>query len=168
MLSRSRYNIQALFQVAQGTPRVSGELRGSSENLKEVVRILRLFLVYLWSMGLFLCLIPALTVRIGYLLDSVLKLPKLNFGSANLILAGLLMSFGISWGAWSWYGLLTVGKGHPHEAFGAPLAPNTLAWSPPLTFRIHLQRHSFWTLGCLGRCRLGLAFNGSVTDPLLI
>jgi protein-S-isoprenylcysteine O-methyltransferase Ste14 len=74
-------------------------------------------------MDLFLCLTPALNV--GHRLDNVLKLRKLNFGSANLILASLLISFGLFWVAWSWHSLLTVGKGLPHEAFGVALAPST-------------------------------------------
>jgi protein-S-isoprenylcysteine O-methyltransferase Ste14 len=74
-------------------------------------------------MDLFLCLTPALNV--GYRLDSVLKLRKLNFGSANPILASLLISFGLFWVAWSWHSLLTVGKGLPHEAFGVASAPST-------------------------------------------
>lgn len=72
-------------------------------------------------MDLFLCLTPALNV--GHRLDNVLNLRKLNFGSANLILASLLISFGLFWVAWSWHSLLTVGKGLPHEAFGVALAP---------------------------------------------
>ncbi len=74
-------------------------------------------------MDLFLCLTPALNV--GYRLDSVLKLRRLNRGSANLIIASLLISFGLFWVAWSWHSLLTVGKGLPHEAFGVALSPST-------------------------------------------
>lgn len=74
-------------------------------------------------MDLFLCLTPALNV--GYRLDSVLKLRKLNFGSANLILASLFISFGLFWVACSWDSPLTVGKDLPHEAFGVALAPST-------------------------------------------
>jgi hypothetical protein len=105
------------FPVEAIIHRLFGEPLGSE-------RMLRLFWVYLLSMVLFL--IPTLTVRIAYRLDSVLWLPKLNSGPANLILAGLLISFGIFWGAWSLHSLLTVGNGHSPEAFLVSLAPATV------------------------------------------
>jgi len=98
------------------------------------MRALCISLVYLLPIGLFLCLTPALAVIIGYLLDSFLKLRKLSFGSVSLVLAGLLVSFALFWAAWSWYGLPTVGKDHPQNAFGVSLAPVTLRFIPTTPF----------------------------------
>jgi protein-S-isoprenylcysteine O-methyltransferase Ste14 len=89
------------------------------------MRTLRILLVYLFSMGLFFCVIPALTIGIGHVPDPMLGLPQLDFGPAMLILSGLALGLGLFWMAWSWYSLLSLGKDHPQEAFGVSLAPGT-------------------------------------------
>jgi hypothetical protein len=61
------------------------------------MRVLCIPGVYLSSsMGHSLCLIPALTIGVRHLLDSILKLRKLSFDSSNLIFTSLIVSFGHS------------------------------------------------------------------------
>jgi protein-S-isoprenylcysteine O-methyltransferase Ste14 len=43
----------------------------------------------------------------------------------SIIFGSLVILFGLFWMIWSWYGLLTIGRGHPQEMFGFPLAPRT-------------------------------------------
>jgi len=49
----------------------------------------------------------------------------LRYGAVSIVFGSLVILFGLFWMIWSWYSLLTIGRGHPQEVFGFPLAPRT-------------------------------------------
>jgi len=89
------------------------------------VRTLRLVSAYLFSLLLFGILFPALGKGIGLWLDRLFGFEPLWYGVVSIVFGSLVILFGLFWMIWSWYSLLTIGRGHPQEAFGFPLAPRT-------------------------------------------
>lgn len=86
---------------------------------------LRLVSAYLFSIFLFGILCPALGRGIGLGLDRLLGFEPLRYGVVSIVLGSLVILLGLFWMIWSWYSLLTMGRGHPQEVFGFPLAPRT-------------------------------------------
>lgn len=89
------------------------------------MRTLRLVSAYLSPFLLFGILFPALGRGIGLGLDRLLGFEPLRYGVVSIVLGSLVILFGLFWMIWSWYSLLTIGRGHPQEVFGFPLAPRT-------------------------------------------
>lgn len=89
------------------------------------MRTLRLVTAYLLSVFLFGILFPALGTGIGLWLDRLFGFEPLRYGVVSIIFGSLVILFGLFWMIWSWYGLLTIGRGHPQEVFGFPLAQRT-------------------------------------------
>lgn len=89
------------------------------------MRALRLVSAYLLSIFLFGILFPALGRGIGLWLDRLLGFEPLRYGAVSIVFGSLVILFGLFWMIWSWYSLLTIGRGHPQEVFGFPLAPRT-------------------------------------------
>lgn len=89
------------------------------------MRTLRLVSAYLLSIFLFGILFPALGRGIGLWLDRLFAFGPLRYGVVSIVFGGLVILFGLFWMIWSWYSLLTIGRGHPQEVFGFPLAPKT-------------------------------------------
>lgn len=89
------------------------------------MRTLRLVSAYLLSVFLFGILFPALGTGMGLWLDRLFGFEPLRYGVVSIIFGSLVILFGLFWMIWSWHGLLTIGRGHPQEVFGFPLAPRT-------------------------------------------
>ena len=89
------------------------------------MRTLRLVTAYLLSVFLFGILFPALGTGMGLWLDRLFGFEPLRYGVVSIIFGSLVILFGLFWMIWSWYGLLTIGRGHPREVFGFPPAPRT-------------------------------------------
>jgi len=89
------------------------------------VRTLRLVSAYLFSIFLFGILFPALGREIGLWLDRLIGFEPRRSGVVSIVLGTLVILSGLFWMIWSWYSLLTIGRGHPQEVFGFPLAPRT-------------------------------------------
>lgn len=89
------------------------------------MRTLRLVSAYLLSVFLFGMLFPALGTGIGLGLDRLFGFGPLGYGAVRTVFGSLVVLFGLFWMIWSWYSLLTIGRGHPQELFGFPLAPRT-------------------------------------------
>jgi len=89
------------------------------------VRTLRLVSAYLLSIFLFGILFPALGRGIGLWLDRFLGFEPLRYEVVSIVFGSSVILFGLFWMIWSWYSLLTIGRGHPQEVFGFPLAPRT-------------------------------------------
>ncbi len=89
------------------------------------MRTLRLVSAYLFSIFLFGILFPALGRGIGLWLDRLFAFEPLRYGVMSIVLGSTVILFGLFWMIWSWYSLLTIGRGHPQEVFGFPLAPRT-------------------------------------------
>lgn len=89
------------------------------------VRTLRLVLAYLFSVFLFGVLFPALGKEVGLWLDHFFGFEPLRYGVVSVVLGGLVILLGLFWMIWSWYSLLSIGRGHPQEVFGLSLAPAT-------------------------------------------
>lgn len=89
------------------------------------MRTLRLVSAYLLSVFLFGILFPALGTGIGLWLDRLFGFEPLRYGVVSIVFGSLVILFGLFWMIWSWYGLLTIGRGRPQEVFGFPLAPRT-------------------------------------------
>lgn len=62
---------------------------------------------------LFLFLLPFGLIKLGAALDRWLNLPKILFGSGNLILGVFLIAAGWSFAIWSIYVQFTLGRGTP-------------------------------------------------------
>jgi len=88
-------------------------------------------LVTLFLAGLFfLVLLPALLYILAAVLDTLLHLPRLEFGSLNSILGLILIVSGWFFAAWSVYVQFTLGRGTP-----VPLmATQRLIVEPPYTY----------------------------------
>lgn len=89
------------------------------------MRVARIILGYLASVAIFALLIPAAVVAIGEVVDAACGLPRWSWLPVNALLAGLLGAFGLTWMLWSWWFLLSRGRGHPSEAFGIEVSPVT-------------------------------------------
>ncbi|MCJ7668067.1 MAG: hypothetical protein MUP04_07290 [Anaerolineae bacterium] len=89
------------------------------------MRTLRLVSAYLFSIFLFGILCPILGRGIGLWLDRLLGFEPLQYGVVSIAFGSLVILFGSFWMVWSWYSLLVIGRGHPQEVFGLPLAPIT-------------------------------------------
>ncbi len=89
------------------------------------MRTWRLVSAYLFSFFLFGILFPALGRGIGLWLDRLFAFEPLRYGMVSIVLGSLVILFGLLWMIWSWYSLLTIGRGHPQEVLGLPLAPRT-------------------------------------------
>ncbi|MFQ6001122.1 MAG: methyltransferase family protein [Anaerolineae bacterium] len=89
------------------------------------MRTLRLVSAYLFSIFLFAVLFPALETGVGLWLDRLFGFEPLRHGVVSIVFGTLVILCGLFWMVWSWYSLLTIGRGHPQEVFGFPLAPRT-------------------------------------------
>jgi len=89
------------------------------------MRVIRIIVGYAMSLTVFVFAIPAAVIVFGQAAHHALHLPSRHFGAANLAAAILLGAWGITWMVWSWWYLLTRGRGHPTEAFGVEITPVT-------------------------------------------
>jgi protein-S-isoprenylcysteine O-methyltransferase Ste14 len=89
------------------------------------MRIIRIVVGYAISLTVFAFAIPAAIIVFGRGLDRALNLPRWYFGAVNPAVAIVLGGWGIAWMVWSWWHLLTRGRGHPTEAFGVEITPVT-------------------------------------------
>jgi len=89
------------------------------------MRIIRIVLGYVLSATLFALVIPAAVIEFGRGVDGALNLPRWYSGPVNPAVASLLGAWGIAWMGWSWWYLLTRGRGHPAEGFGVEVSPVT-------------------------------------------
>jgi protein-S-isoprenylcysteine O-methyltransferase Ste14 len=76
------------------------------------------FIVLITAPIFFLFLLPLIFIRVGYLIDSLLGLPKLLIEPVNFVLGALLAIVGLSFAIWSVYVQYKIGKGTP-----APFVP---------------------------------------------
>lgn len=89
------------------------------------MRTLTLISAYSFSIFLFGILFPIFSTGIGLWLDRLFAFHPLRYGGISVVFGSLATLFGLFWMIWSWYSLLTIGRGHPQEVFGFPLAPRT-------------------------------------------
>jgi protein-S-isoprenylcysteine O-methyltransferase Ste14 len=82
------------------------------------MRIVRIALGYLLSFTVFALAIPAAIIAIGGGVDALFRLPRWHGGTTNVVIAVALGAWGLTWMIWSWWYLLSRGRGHPAEAFG--------------------------------------------------
>jgi protein-S-isoprenylcysteine O-methyltransferase Ste14 len=89
------------------------------------MRIIRVILGYVISATVFALAIPAAVIAFGGSVEQALNLPRWHAGTVNAFAAVLLGAWGIAWMVWSWWYLLTRGRGHPAEGFGVEVSPVT-------------------------------------------
>lgn len=61
----------------------------------------------------------------GLWLDRLFGFEPWRSGLLTTAFGSLVILSGLFWMIWSWHSLLTIGRGHPQEVFGFPLAPRT-------------------------------------------
>jgi len=90
-----------------------------------MMRVARIILGYVVSFTVFALAIPAAVIALGGGVDDVLGWRRSAMWPVNVVAAALLGAPGLTWMAWSWWFLLTRGRGHPTEAFGVEVSPVT-------------------------------------------
>jgi len=89
------------------------------------MRIVRIIVGYMLAATLFVLAIPAAVIALGRATDAVAGWRLETLWPINIVVAGVLGAFGLFWVAWSWWFLLTRGRGHPAEGFGIEFHPVT-------------------------------------------
>lgn len=69
--------------------------------------------------------IPAVVIALGRTIDVVAGWRPETLWPISVVVTAVLGSFGLCWVIWSWWFLLTRGRGHPAEGFGIEFHPVT-------------------------------------------
>jgi protein-S-isoprenylcysteine O-methyltransferase Ste14 len=129
------------------------------------MKILRLITGYVLALTLFTVLIPWGAIAAGRWLDGLIGWAPLAYWPLHALLAVPIFLFGVFWMAWSWYSLLSIGRGHPVEAFQVEITPTTQHLIVVGPFRYTRNPMSLGYIAVI--LGLGVAL-GSLTGALIV